>query len=124
LLNVSFSNQEQQNMENGDDRIQTIPVELEDGTTILVEVTQTGRQDIAHEANKFKAVTDALGGIVQAIAEPINRARPNKATVKFGMELAVEAGQLTAVLVKGTGKANLEISLEWTKEAGTVKTIG
>lgn len=55
---------------------------------------------MANEASKFKAVTDALGGIVQAIAEPINRAKPSKATVKFGMELTVEAGQLTAVLVK------------------------
>lgn len=104
-----------------DDRTQTIPVQLEDGTTILVEVTQTGREDVANEASKFKAVTDALGGIVQAIAEPINRARPNKATVKFGMELAVESGKLTAVLVKGSGKANLEISLEWTKESGVAK---
>jgi len=51
---------------------------------------------------------------VQAIAEPINRAKPSKATVKFGMELAVESGKLTAMLVKGSGKANLEISLEWT----------
>lgn len=111
-------------MNDSETRTQNIPVKLEDGTTILVEVTQTGREDVANEASKFKAVTDAVGGIVQAIAEPINRARPNKATVKFGMELAVEAGQLTAVLVKGSGKANLEISLEWTKEAGTVKTIG
>ena len=111
-------------MSNDSDRTQTIPVQLEDGTTILVEVTQTGREDVANEASKFKAVTDALGGIVQAIAEPINRAKPNKATVKFGMELAVEAGQLTAVLVKGSSKANLEISLECTKEAGAVKTIG
>jgi hypothetical protein len=111
-------------MGNDSDRTQNIRVKLEDDTIILVEVTQTGREDVANEASKFKAVTDALGGIVQAIAEPINRAKPNKATVKFGMELAVEAGQLTAVLVKGSGKANLEISLEWTKETGTVKTIG
>jgi len=80
-------------MANDSDRTQTIPVQLEDDTTILVEVTQTGRQDVANEASKFKAVTDALGGIVQPNAEPINRAKPSKATVKFGMELAVEAGQ-------------------------------
>jgi len=61
-----------------DDRTQNIPVKLEDGTIILVEVTQTGREDVANEASKFKAVTDALGGIVQAIAEPINRARATK----------------------------------------------
>lgn len=28
-------------------------------------------------------------------------------------ELAIESGQLTAVIVKGSGKANLEITLEW-----------
>ncbi len=47
------------------------------------------------------------------IATPIQNARPKKATVKFGMELAIESGQLTAVIVKGSGKANLEITLEW-----------
>lgn len=45
----------------------------------------------------------------------IQKARPKKVTVtvKFGMELAIESGQLTAVIVKGSGKANLEITLEW-----------
>lgn len=108
-------------MTDSETRNQTIPVQLEDGTIIRVEVTQAGREDVADVTRKFKEVTDALGGIVQAIAEPINRARPTKATVKFGMELAIESGQLTAVLVKGSGKANLEISLEWTKESGVAK---
>jgi hypothetical protein len=32
---------------------------------------------------------------------------------KIGIELAIESGQLTAVIVKGSGKVNLEIMLEW-----------
>jgi hypothetical protein len=47
------------------------------------------------------------------IATPLQKVKPKKATVKFGMEMAIEAGQLTAVIVKGSGKANLEITLEW-----------
>jgi hypothetical protein len=39
-------------MANDSDRTQTIPVQLEDGTTILVEVTQTGREDVANEARR------------------------------------------------------------------------
>lgn len=70
-------------MANSDDRTQNIPVQLEDGTTILVEVTQTGRQDVANEASKFKALTDALGGIVQAIAALINRGNPNSPKFLF-----------------------------------------
>jgi len=33
--------------------------------------------------------------------------------VEFGLEVALESGQLTAVLVKGSAKANLKITLEW-----------
>ena len=62
---------------------------------------------------QFQPVADAIEGIVQMIAAPIQKVRPNKATVKFGMELAIESGQLTAVIVKGSGKGNLEIMLEW-----------
>jgi hypothetical protein len=50
---------------------------------------------------------------MQMIATPLQKVKPKKATVKFGMEMAIEAGQLTAVIVKGSGKANLEITLEW-----------
>jgi hypothetical protein len=46
------------------------------------------------------------------IAIPIQKVKPKKATVKFGMELAIESGQLTAAIVKGSGKTNLEITLE------------
>jgi hypothetical protein len=38
---------------------------------------------------------------------------PSKATVTFGIDVAVEPGQLTAMLVKGGGNATLEITLEW-----------
>ena len=30
------------------------------------------------------------------------------------MELALESGQLTALIAKGSSKANMEITLEWT----------
>jgi hypothetical protein len=36
----------------------------------------------------------------------------------------VESGNLIAILGKGSTKANLEIALEWTKEAGSGKIIG
>lgn len=108
-------------MTNDSDRTQNIPVKLKNGRIIRVEVTQTGREDVALGA---ASVTDALEGIVQAIAETINQANPTKATVKFGLEIAVESGNLIAILGKGSTKANLEIALEWTREAGSGKIIG
>lgn len=96
-----------------DSRSDTVPVQLPNGTTVRFEVTQTGREDVSFDAKQFQPVTDAIEGVVQMIATPIQKAQPKKATVKFGMELAIESGQLTAVVVKGSGKAILEITLEW-----------
>jgi hypothetical protein len=91
----------------------TVPVELPNGAIVQVEVASTGREDVAFDVKQFQPVADAIEGVVQMIAAPIQKVKPKKATVKFGMELAIEAGQLTAVIVKGSGKGNLEITLEW-----------
>lgn len=96
-----------------DSRSDTVPVQLPNGATVKFEVTQTGREDVSFDPKQFQPVADAIEGVVQMIAIPIQKARPKKATVKFGMELAIESGQLTAVVVKGSGKAILEITLEW-----------
>ncbi len=96
-----------------DSRSETVPVQLPNGTIIKVEVAQTGREDVGFDVKPFEPVAEAIEGVVQMIAVPIKKVGPNKATVKFGMELAIESGQLTAVIVKGSGKANLEITLEW-----------
>ncbi|MEQ9237656.1 CU044_2847 family protein [Coleofasciculus sp. E2-BRE-01] len=94
-------------------RSDTVPVELPNGAIAKFEVTTTGREDVSFDAKQFQPVADAIEGVVQMVAAPLKKARPRKATVKFGMEMAIEAGQLTAVIVKGSGKANLEITLEW-----------
>jgi hypothetical protein len=94
-------------------RSDTIPVELPNGATVKFEVTKTGREDVSFNLKQFQPVAEAIEGVIQMIATPIQKVKPNKANVKFGMELALESGQLTAVIVQGSGKANLEITLEW-----------
>ena len=74
-----------------------IPLRLSDGETIKVEVTQIGEQPVSSETRIFKKAT----------------VKPDKFSVTFGLEIAVESGELTALIVKGTGKANLEITMEW-----------
>ncbi|MBD2107675.1 CU044_2847 family protein [Nodosilinea sp. FACHB-13] len=101
------------------DRTDTIQARLEDGTIVKVEVAATGgRQDVAGgQIPNLKDVGKAIEGIVEAVAAPIQKAMPSKATVKFGVDIAVEPGQLTALLVKGGGNATLEITLEWEPKA-------
>ena len=102
-------------MEFTESRTQQVPVQLDNGAVIKIEVAQMGREDVAFDLKPFKQVTNAIEGITQAFAETWQKTKPNKASVKFGMELAIDSGQLTAVIVKGSGKANLEITLEWSQ---------
>jgi hypothetical protein len=94
-------------------RSSNVPVRLPNGKIVKVEVASTGKEDVAFDVKQFQPVADAIEGVVQMIAAPIQKVKPKKATVKFGMELAIESGELTAVIVKGSGKGNLEITLEW-----------
>lgn len=100
--------------------VDNIPVELPDGTAIQVEVTQTGREDVAFGIHPFREITNPIKSIVEAVATSLQEVNPtsipDKATVKFGLDISVQSGQLTAIIVKGSEKSNLEITLEWHKK--------
>jgi hypothetical protein len=96
--------------------IDTVPVELPNGAIVKVEVARIGREDVGFEAKSFKGVTESIEGVAEAIAGCLEKISPSKASVKFGLEIQVEQGSLVAAIIKGTGKANLEITLEWEKK--------
>lgn len=97
---------------------QKVPVVLEDGTSIYMEVEPIGggRQDVANKALPFEEVSSALESIVKAVAKPITAAMPTKASVEFGLEVAVKEGHLIAAWVRSTGTANLKVTLEWERQ--------
>jgi hypothetical protein len=96
-----------------------ISVELSDGTLVKVEATTIGEQRVAFQSRPFQEVTNAVKSIVSEVAVPLKEisqtVQPDKVSVKLGLEVAVDSGQLTALIVKGAGKANLEITMEWSK---------
>ena len=96
-------------------RSSTIPLKLPNDALIKVEVAQTGREDVGFDVKSFQGVTDAIEGISEAITDSLEKISPNKASVKFGLEIQIEQGSLVAAIVRGTGKANLEVTLEWEK---------
>lgn len=102
-------------MEFSEVRSERIPMQLSNGAIAFVEISQTGHQDVAFDLKPFNQVTQALEGIIDAISGTLHRTLPDKACVKFGLEIGIEAGQLTAVIVKGASRANLEITLEWNR---------
>jgi Trypsin-co-occurring domain 1 len=96
-----------------DENTTRIPVELPDKSIVWIEVVQSGRQDVAFTALPFSTVTDTIQEIASTIGKAITKIGPTKATVKYGIEIGIEQGSLVAAIVRGTGKANLEITLEW-----------
>lgn len=100
-------------MENANNRTRVIKAELEDGTTIDIQSSVRGEEDVALTVFPFRDVTDKIEGIAEAVIETLKKVKPQSASVEFGIEMAVESGQLTALLVKGTGSANLKITLQW-----------
>ncbi len=61
----------------------------------------------------FDGVTDSIEAIAERVTGALERVRPDKATVEFGIDVGVESGGLTGLLAKGSGSATLKITLEW-----------
>jgi len=104
-----------------------IPVKLDGGGTIYVEATvhsddpeahRTGpvEEDISILIPSFDEINFVLEAVSRNIMGTLEKVKPTKASVEFGVDMGVEAGKLTTLLVKGAGSANLKIKLEWDAE--------
>ena len=94
-----------------------VEVELPNGATTLVravEVEGIGATKTAlRDKFKFDEVAETLEGITDAIKATLAKVSPDKVTVELGIELALKAGQLTALIVEGGGRGALTVTLEW-----------
>ena len=87
---------------------------LENGSIISVEADLLGgEEDVAFTSLSFRGVTQAIEGVAESLVKTLNRVKPQRASIELGVAFGIESGALTAVLVKGTGNANLKITLEW-----------
>lgn len=101
-------------------RTELIKTELANGTIVYIQATTLGgEEEVAFTIPSFQTVTDAIEGIAASVVTSLQKVKPRKASVEFGMEIALESGQLTALLVKGTGTANLKVTLEWDEPSST-----
>lgn len=95
-------------------RTPAIKTKLSDGTIIYVQAqTFGGEQQVSAHLPSFDEVTHAISGIAKPLVKMLEEIKPRKATLEFGVEIALESGQLTALLVKGSGDTSLKITLEW-----------
>lgn len=100
-----------------DDRTTWQPVMLpgDEGRRIYFQVVPLGgREEVGLlDSIPFAYVTEILTSIASAIGDTLEKAKPKKAVVEIGVEFGLEEGKLVALIARGTGKANLKLSLEW-----------
>ena len=97
-----------------EERTSILKTKLKNGKFVLIETSKVrGEQKIAAKSFDFKQVASSIESIVDAIKGSLEKAKAKKTSVEFGLEIGVESGQLTALIVKGSGKANLKITMEW-----------
>jgi hypothetical protein len=97
---------------------QVVRAKLADGTVVQIESRATGpvESDVAAAGPMdFDNVVGSVKSISAALLDGLKTISPDKATLEFGVDVGVESGALTALLVKGTGSATLKITLEWAK---------
>ena len=98
------------------ERFETVPVELPNGVTISVQaLSPGGARDVGSRDGNFDLgeVGRALTGLAELAKDAIAKATPDTASVEFGMDIALESGKLTALLVSGSTTASLKVTLGW-----------
>lgn len=97
----------------------SISIDLGEGKgTLHFQGATTGERDVAarqhlFSAEDFDAIIQTIEGFADRLHTALSNAKPNRAAVEFGIEIGAESGKLTALIVKGSGSANLTIRLEW-----------
>ena len=81
--------------------------------------TPIGDQPVGAKTRVFQEATSVIKSIAEDIAGTLEEikenVKPDSFSVTLGLEIGVESGELTALIVKGTGTANLEVTMEWNK---------
>lgn len=102
------------------DGTEIIQVRLANGAIARMEATVIGgsvageqERRIALDVHSFDGVLDIVEGMAGAVWDTLKKIAPDKASVEFGVEVGLENGQITGLFVKGSGKGNLKITLEW-----------
>jgi Trypsin-co-occurring domain 1 len=103
-----------------DGRSERLKVLLPNGAEIWAEAQGVGPKeaevvgfDDLKGALSLDSLRAAIEGMGTLALDALEKIKPDGLSVEFGLELAVDNGQITALWVKGSGKANLKITLSW-----------
>ena len=90
-----------------------VKVDLGDGATAFVEVPSFRGEVASSAAFPFDQVLGTIRTMSSKLNDTLRQVRPSRASITYGLELAVENGSLMATIVRGKGSTSFEITLEW-----------
>jgi Trypsin-co-occurring domain 1 len=97
-----------------------IPVDVDGRTVLMTAIVRGGEEEVAGRGlPSFDDVQQDIEHIAKAVTNALRNVSPDKTTVELGFEVALEAGQLTALLVNGSANASLKVTLEWDKASAS-----
>ena len=101
-----------------------VKAQLAGNQVIRIEARPVGsaEQDIkVGQILSFDGLVKSIEEVSNGLAAALRKANPDRAAIEFGVDVGVESGALTALIVKGTGTATLKVTLEWSPGAGKSK---
>jgi hypothetical protein len=92
-----------------------VDVETAGDERVAVRATALGgAQDVgAVDKLNLDGVAHAIESIANTLGGAIENAKPDKASVEFGLEIAVKGGKLVSLITEASGTATLNVTLEW-----------
>jgi len=94
----------------------TINVLLEDGTSIQIESMRPVRQQVSTTSSKsISKVMHTVTALAKEMKSSFELTNSRKTIIEIGLDITLESGDLTALIVKGSSTANFKITFEWEK---------
>jgi hypothetical protein len=97
---------------------QGLPEDPEHDTSIL-DLFRAGNDQSEGHAFSFDDVTSSVTALAGAMTRALQAIAPDEGEIEFGIDIGVESGQLTSLLVKGSGNATLKVRLLWKNDSAT-----
>jgi len=69
--------------------------------------------EVSSKLPSFGAVLETVEELGRAFTAVFENVKPKHASVEIGLDIAMEAGQLSALLVKGSAKGAIVVKFDW-----------
>ncbi|MFJ2158173.1 CU044_2847 family protein [Streptomyces sp. NPDC087856] len=91
---------------------------LPNATTVSIVAVATDGRDPAQDVSArglptLDDVSSSITGMASLVRDAVVAVRPTSASVEFGVDVKIESGKLSGLIVSGAANATLKVTLNW-----------